>query len=76
MSQEPRGATAGEELYCFGMLEISLPLQCGTWIIGVLEWMQREEAGATVVQVRGQSDTGRAYTERMASRDIIKAESL
>lgn len=52
LSQEPWGATAGEELYYFGMLEISLQLQCGTWIIGVLEWMQREEAGATVVQVR------------------------
>lgn len=56
-SQEPWGATAwGEEQYCFGMLEISLHLQFGTWIAGVLECMQKEEVG-TVVQVSGGSDT-------------------
>lgn len=56
-SQEPWGATArGEEQFCFGMLEISLHLRFGTWIVGVFEWMRREEVG-TVVQVRGGSDT-------------------
>lgn len=42
-SQEPWKVTEGKEHYCFGVLEVSLQLQFAGWIVGVLEWMQRDQ---------------------------------
>lgn len=77
LSQEPRGATEEEEHYCFDILAISFQPQFGTWIVGVLEWTQRDQGeGCTDFQVRGGSDIGRGYREEMASGYITEAESL